>query len=956
MASALGLTAAILNVFNFMYSAKTTALATAQFAAPPNPPTFIDSAAIWDGQQYKLMPLPEDTKRKRGLPEPSTHRLQKRHFGSKADVKPMRSSGLVERRASAVIKVTGELGGDADDAKLSKRWITSALVGAGLGAVFAPNFVSTLNGKKPDVEEPPFNPYDSKMLKPKDPFIAAAADPNQPLPVLPLSQDMPSTAPATSPNVDNTRYPAVSYGTPSTVYTHGQSTTNPAAGQNQAAYPGAGYAGMTSEASGASEAAPVLRKRTVVPNSPSGGGHSDATSSSGLHKRLLFHGGPAAKVAGAITAGSVVPLIYEGVMHSRWRTANPRDREILSQLDDTPTYGAVGVPGHVPGQLATNAMPGYMDYVKQLEQEQAQRQAPSLASTNSAMQDKQVTQPGTSADASSDTTDTSPGGDPVLRRRALAWNGEHGLEKRGGWGLGIGLAGIGAILGYAQSATQFPQDRDEEKDKKRREAKKKQQEMLAAQQAQMGGAPQGAGEYPTGSGYAGSAGSYSPYAGASAAGQTSTSSYGYDGASRVAPSYGLGGGSPSFSGTGGSYGGSGGGGGGSPSFSGAGGSYGGSGGGGGASGLGDSLNAAAGLQASSGGSGGSVLKKRDSASWDDQFHRQTLSKRNPGFGNALTIGGTTMFVGTLAANLWVGSKQKDKPVPLVTPNANTRGPQIIGGDLYAEYLASKRPAAAGGAAGGGLMGGTGYAGAPATAMSAASGSGGPSSQSSAQTGGASGADADTSSDDAASDTSGSNDPVLKKRHERLQKRSPTVPEFAVLEAEAPAMAELAVGTLARLRGASAATEAASSSSSLLRPAAGALASDGTGVSSAAARSAALSRYLPSRVGSGVAREGALAPEGSLSALARSNSLSGMGRGSAMEGLSYSAYRPAAAWGSASPAMAADLRAGTGLAGTPATIEGAAARDATGKKPTGVVKAMGQIGNGAGSTMTMNGFN
>ncbi|CBQ69160.1 conserved hypothetical protein [Sporisorium reilianum SRZ2] len=917
-AAAIGLTAALLNVANFLFSAKTTALATTQFSTPPTPPTLIDTAALWDGKQYRLMPLPEGKsaaiaaagKVKRSLVQESINRqLRKRHL-------------------------------------VAKRWIVSTLVGTALGAALAPGFTSEIRGKKAEVDKPPFDPYDPNMLKPHDSFSAAAASVDQPLPAVPASALTGGSAPGTPPNVDSIRFPVQASYLPVSADPRTQPLVNP----------GSSYVASSSRTSASSEAQPVLRKRSVVAASHSSDGDSDGGSSSELDKRFLFGGGGVSgKLMGAATLGSVLPLLYKGVTHARWRTSNPRDRDILKELDDTPTYGAVGVPGHQPGQLATNAMPGYTDYVSQLEQQQARAQraadtqAASLAGT-----------PEAATSAAATGTAGGGGGDPVLRRRA-----DHShLEKRG-WLLGGSLTVLGGLLGYAQSATQFPTDRDEEKDKKKREARKKQEEMMAAQQQQAGypgaagaGAGAGAGADPLagiperplpgtmgggglsdGSAYGattggGGGGGYAPAAG-SGSGMYSPTTYGGSG-------YGSSSSSSLYSTDGASTGGTGGG-----------------------SSLGASLNAAAGYGASSsagsGGGGGSVLKKRSPSSAAAEHE---LEKRTPGFGSALTIGGTAMFGGTLLANLWVSGKQRSKPVPVVTPNADTRGPMIPGGDLYAQYLASKRiqPGSAGGTglAGGGAPAAVNYGASMPAAVNTASA---PDESSAAVVPGTG-----PSSDASDSAATGGLDPVLKKRDTQpgLQKRSPEAP-LIELESQVPNLLKAAGAASGLARGA-AASEAGVGAASMLGRGGAAASEAGAGAFSrvsAVGREGGGFARLSESARPGLSRYGGTtAAEGGLSSFERTPLSSNPFETS----FASSFYRPGgtALSGAARPAMVSDFKVATGTAGAPATIEGAAAAEAeagadaaaaaTGKrKGMTPLKMVSAVGSGAGVTMMMNGL-
>ncbi|TKY88665.1 hypothetical protein EX895_002296 [Sporisorium graminicola] len=953
-AAAIGLTAAVLNVVNFLFSAKTTALATNQFSSPPTPPTLIDTAALWNGHTNTLMPLPEEkafaaraVKIKRSIAEAVINRqLLKRHLSSESIAK-----------------------GDVNGHNISRRWVVSTLVGTGLGALLAPGFASQIRGKKPEHDEPPFDPYDPAMIQPKDSFSAAAATLEQPLPALPASASTGGSAPGTSPNVDNIAYPVEASYLPVTADTRTQSLVNPSARQNLAVNPGGTYAGHASESSLSSEAQPVLRRRSVVPAPHLENGHSEAGSSSNLDKRFIFGGGgTASKVAGVATAASILPLLWVGVTHARWRTENPRDRDVIKDLDDTPTFGAVGVPGRMPGQLATNAMPGYTDYIEQLEQQQAQTQRAAQRQTDSEG-GLQAAQAASSSIGGSYGGGAGGGGDPVLRRR----DDQSHLTKRA-WLGATALALFGGVLGYAQSATQFPSDRDEEKDQKRREAKKKQEEMMAAQQRQQqqagypsadGGVASGAdpladipekqlpgtmggGGYSEGSTYG--ATTNPSTAGSGSGSSSSTTSYAGPGLGSYSPAtYGSGkSDSSSTYSTGGAF-------------------TGGATGATGASSLGASLNAAAGygtLSSSGGGGGGSVLKKRDSST--QKGHE--LEKRTPGaFGSALTIGGTAMFGGTLLANLYVSGKQKSKPVPLVTPNANTKGAVPPGGDLYTQYLESKRlqPAVAGAGGiglGGGAPAAVSYGAAPlaATANTVAVSSDNAVEPISA-----------SSSDDSESVTTGALDPVLKKRHGRdvLGKRAPAATFIAAAE-EAPGLLRAGTGLASVLGRGAAASETGVGAASVLGRGGAAAASEAAGAGafsrvSAVGRGGGFSR-LPESARQGMSPFGTTAAEGGFSTFARAPP-----RNKPFEnGFAASVYRPGgAAYGAAQPAMVSEMRVATGTAGTPATIEGAAAAEAeagagAAQAAEGVngkggaltpLKAVGIVGSGAGVTMMMNGI-
>ncbi|EST09302.1 hypothetical protein PSEUBRA_000893 [Kalmanozyma brasiliensis GHG001] len=845
IASTIGLSSAVFNVVNFMYSAKTTALATDQFSAPPTPPTLIDSAARWDGKEYRLLPLPEDNPKDGG-------------------------SGK-KKRSLPNAPVEG---------KMEKRWVVSSIVGAGLGAAFAPGFTGALMNKKPDVDKPPFDPYDESMLKPKDAFAAAAADSSQPLPAVQ------STGPSE-------RVPAASPPELGAVVFPGEPISERSFAADTRPAPNTGFT--------APDNAPVLRKRSLSPSSFD----SSSPEERDLRKRFLFMGGPWSKVAGALTVGSVVPLLYEGVTHARWRTYNPRDRDVLKDLDDTPTYGAVGVPGRQPGQLATNAMPGYAKYLTELEQGQAQAQGQQQASPMAAGSRLATNEGAGPVIANAETTLSDA--QPVLRRS---------LDKRGNLMMAGGLAAFGLALGYAQSATQFPTDRDEERDERKRKLKKAQEAQQQAM-AQQQGMQQGAGSQvdplagipvkplPDGSGgdpLAGmpvkplpGGGGDDPLAGVpvrplpgSDAGSDDTSGNAPNSAGPTSPNSAA-----------------------------------------------SSLNAAAGLQTNLDTSS-PVLKKRT----------DSLTKRTPGMGSALSIGGTAMFFGTLAGNLFVSAKQKSKPVPVVTPNADTKGPMIPGGELYTQFLESRRgpTGASAGGVGQGAMADVSRVAAPVAAPAAAavgsmgSGAGSDLTWTPTSNGGFVPVRTDSSSSD---DTSA--DPVLRKRRASLLKRAPLAfaaaaeaGEASAILSKAPALLEAEAG-LASLGGGAAAEAGTAASGagrlSGLSSEAGALSRSGS--------AGRLTRF-------GSAGRGAAAEAGAVGRGAAATEALTLGR-TAEGGLAV--YRPnPASWGSAKPAMIENAAA-VGGEGVPATIEGV-----TKEKGKGMSwkTALGIVSGGAGASMTFNG--
>ncbi|SPO30936.1 uncharacterized protein UTRI_05440_B [Ustilago trichophora] len=998
--SALGLSSAVLNVINFMFAVKSTALATDQFAPPPIPPTLIDTAVRWDGHQHILLPPPSDGKGgfvdlgRRSLnedtkPKDGAHNnLKKRSLAEPSSLSPHAHRRMIKRKKPLTSEEPQSIAERGDPHKLAKRWVVSAVVGMALGAALAPGLPSMVTGKwKAEVDKPPFDPYNPDILKQKDPFLAAAATPDQALPMPPLQAPPPRFPLNAPPNLGKVIFPSYPNTFPGTNNLQQQPPFDAYSRQNNAPGPGYSYGGGSSRSSTPADSQPVLRKRAVESDAKADGKHEKASSPSHLDKRFLFSGGPGSKLAGAVTVGSIVPLVWGSVTHARWRTMNPRDREILKDLDDKPTYGAVGVPGRIPGQLATNAMPGYADYIARLQSYQAKQQATAQAAaqdqylTTQAMQLREYQQ-NRLAQTSTAYTSNGASSEPVLRKRdTVCSQSSHGtdchdnrqtrLDKRGNW-LAMGgliLAGLG--LGYAQSATQFPTDRDEEKDAKKREMRKQQEaQAQAAQQQQQGG-----GGYPQDPNAMGGGGAADPFAGmqisgtplGSGGGDPSANAPSYPSwGSDSAPAYGGGAGS---SGAGaGAYGstqiydttGAGGYGSSASGYGSSAATY--SAGNTGASAYGPSpvygsggslaasLDAAAGLSNSAGGGTSSNrLRKRDTSdaskplandkarSSGHKLNVRSLSKRTPGFANALSIGGTTMFVGTLLGNVFVSSKQKSKPVPLVTPNADTRGPMPIGGDMYTAYLESKRagqmaaPGQGGVGAGGlGMAAGTPASindGAAAPAYSPTYGGssyGGSLYGGSLYSGGGSSL-ADTSTYSTTSyattpgssypqqDTSGvgGSDAVLKKRSiltkrslsldaDALRKRSPLgalaeVGSAASILSKAPTMLEAGTGAASLLSKAPAMTELGAGAVSRL---------------GAASRLSGLSGYGSSAAG--LARSGAYASEVGLSSFGRSSL--------AAENTYARLFRPGqAAWGSASPAMASSFR-GAGGAGVPATME------------------------------------
>ncbi|KAJ1025128.1 hypothetical protein NDA16_002634 [Ustilago loliicola] len=807
---------------------------------------------------------------------------------------------MVKRRQPQHFKHSPLAAENEGDPNLSKRWLTPAAIGLFAGMAFSPGLPGLVRGKQGEVDPVPFDPYDPNMLKPKDSFAVAAANPGQALPALPMQKTTQSASPDAPPALGNVVFPASAYTSSATNILQQQQLVKDAAARQR----GAGNSASPSVGGSAPppsvEGQDVLRKRAVASKDSAAAELDDTKSSAPLEKRFLFGKGPWGKVSGGLALGSIAYILYKGVTHARYRTENPRDRDIIKDLDDTPMYGAVGVPKRIPGQLATNAMPGYSDYVAKLEAQQAQQQA----SQQATVQRQQLAAQSATGGEGKAAADAS-GNDPVLRRRSVDGSsngspsmvgnaGQTRLERRGKLLIGGGLSVIGLALGYLQSATQFPQDRDEEKDEKKREQKKQQEQQLVMQQQALAQAAQsgGMGLAPTTAGGAAYGVAPQQMPGADTSAQ---SVYGTGGGSITFPdsAYGsAGSASPPATGAG--------------SFS----THGSSGASaGGASSASAALNAVAGYSSIGGGGSGSILKKRDIPEHPNKdLETRSLSKRRPGVGSFLSIAGTTMFVGTLVGNVIMGEHQKKKPVPVVTPNANTRGPMIPGGDLYTQYLESKRPSTSGA---GGASGGAGIGwGAPAMVNSQAMT---PASAPAADVGQApvvesqsvapSSATPVTSDSSAGSEYAGGSggaDSVLKKRNvPTLHKR---VFPAAAIEVETAAAELLSKGGLM--------AEAGSGAASLLGKGA-AVSEAGAGAASAVGRGAgAASRFAPAGL-----RGGAVALEAGFAGLGRA-SMAGEGS------VAAKIYQPnIAAVGSARPAMLSDLGGATGRAGMPASKKG-----------------------------------
>ena len=515
----IGLSAAAVNVVNFMFSAKTTALATTQFSAPPTPPTLLDSAALWDGRQYRLMPLPEDPDSKDSA---SSGKKEKRSVEDRNKLAARMQKRTMKRKKPA-ISLESDSSKQADGkqraaGKKTKRWLTAAVVGAAVGAAVSPGLPSTIfPSMKPEHQKPPFNPYDPRMLEPKDAFSAAAADPDRPLPV--PQPDGVSGNGYGPPHPYEITFPTLAYSYPATSNTQRQPTTGYPYQDSSAPSVGSTYEGSSSAEVTQPESQPVLRKRAVVSAQRDAADAEPGEPASKLDKRFLFTGGPWAKLAGGVTVGSVLPLVYGGVSHARYRTMNPRDRDILKDLENKPMYGAVGVPGNVPGQLATEAMPGFTEYIESLEAQQAQQQMQAQAvllqqrvAQRQAQilqaQQSRLAQPASGSSGIPMGSEASGGAattaaEPVLRKRKVeeqpgcphgvsGGEGSRNLSKRGNFLFGTSMVTLGALLGYFQSATQFPTDRDEDKEAKKREREKERQQQMAQMQMQ-GGQPPGYG-------------------------------------------------------------------------------------------------------------------------------------------------------------------------------------------------------------------------------------------------------------------------------------------------------------------------------------------------------------------------------------------------------------------------------------------------------------------------------
>ncbi|KAI3488144.1 hypothetical protein L1887_47923 [Cichorium endivia] len=916
-----------------MFAVKTTTLASSQFSSPPSPPTLLDAAARWDGNQYTLLPEPKD-------PDSDSAGGSKMQVSDKPGDKSTNTSNkqkrMVKRRVSQAPPSSAH---GAQD--LSKRFWVSALVGMGLGAALSPGLPSVIRGNEDkDAIKPPFDPYDPNILKPKEPLAAAAVQPNADLSDVLRSASDASASGSNQPLSSQNGVSPSGYVFPNTVYAQQQPVHS------------TGYTSADGATSPPADGAqPVLRKRDWIEERISTVSQSEGASSKRLEKRFLFTGGPAGKLAGGVVAGSVIPLLFNGVTHARYRTENPRDRQILEDLDPTPTYGAVGVPGRQPGQLAVNAMPGYREYLARLQAEQQRR-------SQAALQQQQPA--AAAADGAGGAGADAPSGEPVLRRRSVAGDalvGSHedaaGLEKRG-WGSALPLAGIGILLGYAQSMAAFPQNREEERNKRKKEAAEKQEAQMQAQGAAEGdpsASPQGMGA-PGGS-------AYPPSGDGVVFPQTPQySSAGADG-SAFAPTTPY---VPSSAGFGVQS---------QPDTS----------------ALSAELNAAAGVQSSGGGGGGSVLKKRDSVVSTDvdatKLETRSLSKRG-GFGSALAIGGTTMMFGTLFGNLFVANKQKSKPVPLVTPNADTRGPMIPGGELYAEFLEAKRRGQVGGGGdqdaliGAGVAGGT-----PASVGANAISAGAPASIYAGQSqapayagtvGGTVGTGgAGSVAVAAGATTAGDGGAVLKKRavHEQahLERRLAVAVEAVEAETAAAsllskggALAEAETSAAGALRGSSGGfgglSRASGSASGLARGGAAA-AEAGVGglarTSATAEREAAEFGFRPQSNGLNAARPAMISDIGASGRAVNSVLLEELAGRSGSGSASVRGLSGTAGTSNAQEVLAAERSRAAELQ---AISEGgdAAAEGAEGatKKKGGVAKALGIIGTAAGATMTFSG--
>ncbi len=937
----IGLSAAVLNVFNLMFAVKTTTLASSQFSSPPSPPTLLDTAARWDGHQYVLLPEPKD-------PDKDSAGGSKMQVSDKPGDKSANTSNkqkrMVKRRVSQAPPTSVH---GAQD--LSKRFWVSALVGMGLGAALSPGLPSAVRGNEDkDAIKPPFDPYDPNILKPKDPLAATAVQPNADLSSVLRSASDASTPGSNPPISSQNGMSSSGYVFPDTNYVQQQPVYN------------TGYTSADGATSPSADGAqPVLRKRDWIEERISRVSQSEGASSKRLEKRFLFTGGPAGKLAGGVVAGSVIPLLFNGVTHARYRTENPRDRQILEDLDTTPTYGAVGVPGRHPGQLAVNAMPGYREYLARLQAEQQRQNQAALQQQQQQAAAMTAQSEAAAADGASGAEAVAASGEPVLRRRSVAGNalaGSHedaaGLDKRG-WGSALPLAGIGILLGYAQSMTAFPQNREEERNKKKKEAAEKQEAQMQAQGI-AGGDPSAS---PQGMGAAGGM-AYPPSGDGVVFPQTPQySSAGADG-SALAPTTQY---SSSYAGSGVQS---------QPDTS----------------AVSAELNAAAGVQSSSG-SGGSVLKKRDSLSAADvdatKLESRSLSKRG-GFGSALAIGGTTMMFGTLFGNLFVANKQKSKPVPFVTPNADTRGPMIPGGELYTEFLEAKRRGQVGGGGdqdaliGAGVAGGT-----PASVGANAISAGAPASvyagqsQAPAYAGTVDGTvgTGGTGSVAAAAGSAmaGDGGAVLKKRavHEQAHLERRLAVAVEAVEAETAAasllsksgvLAEAETSAAGALRGSSGGlgglSRASGSAGGLARGGAAAAEAGAGGLartSATAEREVAEFGFRPQSNGLNAARPAMISDIGASGRAVNPVLLEELAGRSGAGSASVRGLTGTAGTSSAQEVLAAERSRAAELQaiseGGDAVAEGA---EGAAKKKGGMAKALGTIGTAAGATMTFSG--
>ncbi len=425
------------------------------------------------------------------------------------------------------------------------------------------------------------------------------------------------------------------------------------------------------------------------------------------------------------------------------------------------------------------------------------------------------------------------------------------------------------------------------------------------------------------------------------------------------------------------------------------------------------LNRAAGYQSSGGSNAGSTVLKKRAPAEVAELESRSLSKRTPGGPGFLAVAGSAMFFGTLAGNLFVSSKQKNKPVPLVTPNADTRGPMIIGGDKYTEFLEYKRKQEAEASGTSGLGGGSLPAGVPASAVPATVGGGygagfgggyggGGSPYTTGAGGGVAAApDPGVGSGGVDPAVSDNETPVLKKRSvagepETLGRRAPLWPGLfaGTASADASTLASSLSTKTSLITGAASGLRSASTLGSGLSRYAGSASTlaRGGGMAASEAAEAAIPRFANGASGLARTYSGVATGAGGLSrgaggltrgpGLTRASSDISRGAGGFSRsslGTTSQVYNPM--WGNARPATLGELQAMRN-GGQPATIEALAGRPAgvnqglagggtrasytsiedeleaaaepLAKKPLKSATALEALSQGAGATMTFNG--